>query len=51
MGASGQLHALAAFVPGEITPGNQWIGGLVGLRAGLDAMVNRNRTPGGPGRP
>jgi hypothetical protein len=26
------------FTPGERAPGNHWIGGLVGLSAGLDDM-------------
>jgi hypothetical protein len=30
-GVSGQLHAPAALYPRERTPGNHWIGGLVGL--------------------
>jgi hypothetical protein len=29
------------FSPREITPGTHWIGGWVGLRAGLDAVVKR----------
>jgi hypothetical protein len=29
------------FIPGEITPGVQWIGDWVGPRAGLDAVENR----------
>jgi hypothetical protein len=38
MGMSGQRQAPAArFTPGERTPGTHWIGGWMGLRAGLDA--------------
>jgi hypothetical protein len=29
------------FTPGERAPGTHWIGGSVGLRAGLDAVVKR----------
>jgi hypothetical protein len=29
------------FIPREIAPGTPWIGGWVGLRAGLDAVVKR----------
>jgi hypothetical protein len=36
MGVSGQRHAPAAFYTRERTHGNNWIGGWVGLRAGLD---------------
>jgi hypothetical protein len=36
MGVSGQCHALAAFCLRGKTPGTHWIGGCVGLRAGLD---------------
>jgi len=36
MGVSGQRHAPAALYPRERTPGTHWIGGWVGLRAGLD---------------
>jgi hypothetical protein len=42
MGVNGQRHAPAArFIPGEKTPGTHWIGGWVGLRAGLDAGARR----------
>jgi hypothetical protein len=38
MGVSGQRHAPAALYPREKNPpGTHWIGGWVGLRAGLDA--------------
>jgi len=37
----GQLHAPAALFPGERAPGTHWIGGLVGARAGLDALSKR----------
>jgi hypothetical protein len=29
------------FKPGEITSGARWVGGWVGLRIGLDAVVKR----------
>jgi hypothetical protein len=35
-GVSGQHHALAALNPRESTPRTHRIGGLVGLKAGLD---------------
>jgi hypothetical protein len=35
-GVNGQCHAPAALCPREITPVTHWIGGWVGLRAGLD---------------
>jgi hypothetical protein len=35
MGVSGQRHALAAVYPSESTSCTKWIGGCVGLRAGL----------------
>jgi hypothetical protein len=41
MGVSGQHHAPAALYPRERTPGTHWIGGWVGLRAGLDAGARR----------
>jgi hypothetical protein len=50
-----QLHAFltlalywgewSASHPGQYTPGTHWIGGLVGPRAGLDAMAKRNKSP------
>jgi hypothetical protein len=36
MGVSGQHRDLAALYPQEWTPGTHFIGGWVGLRAGLD---------------
>jgi hypothetical protein len=30
------------FTPGERFPGNHWIGGCVGRRAGLDAVEEKN---------
>jgi hypothetical protein len=33
---SGQVHAPAALYFQESTPGTHWVGGWVGLRAGLD---------------
>jgi hypothetical protein len=41
MGVNGQRHALAALYPRERIPGIHWIGGWVGLRAGLDTEVRR----------
>jgi hypothetical protein len=41
MEMSGQLHALAALPPGKYPPSTRWIGGWVGSRAGLDAVVKR----------
>jgi hypothetical protein len=46
------LHALATLPPGKV-PNIHWIGGWLGLRAGLDAVARRkksqllagNRTP------
>jgi hypothetical protein len=38
---SGQLQAQAALPPGERAPGNHWIGGWVGPRAGLDDVKKR----------
>jgi hypothetical protein len=40
MEVSGQLHAPAALSPERI-PGTNWIGGWVGPRAGLEAVVER----------
>jgi hypothetical protein len=33
---NGQLHALSGLNSEKRTPGTHWIGGWVGLRAGLD---------------
>jgi hypothetical protein len=41
MGVSGQRHAPAALYPRRKDPGTHWIGGWVGLRAGLDAGARR----------
>jgi hypothetical protein len=41
MGVSGQLHALAALLPGKSAPGTHWIGGWVSPRTGLHAVVKR----------
>jgi hypothetical protein len=41
MGVSGQRHALAALYPRGKDPGTHWIGGWVGLRAGLDAVARK----------
>jgi hypothetical protein len=41
MEVSGQLHAPAALSPREGVPGTHWIGGWVGPRAVLDAVVKR----------
>jgi hypothetical protein len=40
MEVSGQLHARADLPPGKEL-GTHWIGGWVGLRAGLDAGMRR----------
>jgi hypothetical protein len=48
MKVSGQLHAPAALSPRERAPGTHWIGGWVGPRAVLDAVVKRKiHTPTG----
>jgi hypothetical protein len=39
--ASGQFHALAAFVSGEIAPGIHWIRVWASLKAGLYAVEER----------
>jgi hypothetical protein len=44
MEVSGQLHAPAALPP-ERDPGTHWIGGWVGPRAVLDAVVKK-KIPG-----
>jgi hypothetical protein len=41
MDASGQLHTPAALPPRERAPGTHWIGGFVGPRDVLDAVVKR----------
>jgi hypothetical protein len=41
MEVSDQLYSPAALPPGERTPGTHWIGGWVGLRAGLDVVEER----------
>jgi hypothetical protein len=41
MEVSGQLQALAALPPRERAPDIHWIGGWVGPRAVLDAVVKR----------
>jgi len=41
MEVSGQLHAAAALPPGKEPHGTHCIGGGVGRRAGLDAVVKR----------
>jgi hypothetical protein len=41
MEVSGQLHAPAALPPGEKAPSIYWIGGWVGPKAVLDAVVKR----------
>jgi hypothetical protein len=38
---SGQLHAPGHFTPRERAPGTHWIGGWVGPRAVLEAVVKR----------
>jgi hypothetical protein len=39
MGVNGQRHVLVALYPRGKDPGTRWIGGWVGLRAGLDTEV------------
>jgi hypothetical protein len=41
MEVSSQLHAQAALPPRKRAPGTHWIGGWVGPRAGLEAVVKR----------
>jgi hypothetical protein len=41
---NGQPHAPAALPPGKVPLGRHWIGGWVGLRAGLDTLEKR-KTP------
>jgi hypothetical protein len=41
MEVSGQLHAPGRFTPRERAPDTHWIGGWVGPRAVLDAVVKR----------
>jgi hypothetical protein len=41
MEVSGELHAPAALLPGKEPPNTHWIGGWVGPRAILDAVVKR----------
>jgi hypothetical protein len=55
MGVSGQRHAPAALNPREWTAGTHWIGGWVGIRAGLDTEARgkilchcRGSNPGRP---
>jgi hypothetical protein len=60
MGVSGQLHTPAALPPRERAHATHWIGGWVGPRAVLDAVVKRKisstrresnpRTPDRPAR-
>jgi len=40
MDVDGQVHVPTALTPGKV-PGTHWIGGWVGPRAGLDAVVRR----------
>ena len=53
MGVGGQRHAPAGLPPQE-RPGTHWIGGWVGLRAGLDVCEkfrpHRDSTPDRPTR-
>jgi hypothetical protein len=41
MEVSGQFHASDRFTPRERALSTHWIGGCVGLRAGLDTVVKR----------
>jgi hypothetical protein len=45
MEVSGQLHAPAALPPGKEPLVPHWIGGWVGPRAVLDAVVKKNSQP------
>jgi hypothetical protein len=45
MKVSGQLHAQAVLHTEEIDPCTNWIGGWVGVRAGLDAVEKRKILP------
>jgi len=45
MGMGGQLHDLAALLPGKI-PGTHCTRGWVGLRAGLDGCAKSHPPPG-----
>jgi len=54
MEVSAELHALDALPPVEGVPGTHWIGGWVGFRTGLDAVVKRRIpiiAPGGTRTP
>jgi len=42
MDVGGQLHAPAALPP-ERAPGTHWVGGWMGSRAVLDAVVKRKK--------
>jgi hypothetical protein len=44
MGVSGQRHAPAALYPGQRISSTHWIGGWVGLRAGLDTEVREKKS-------
>jgi hypothetical protein len=55
MGMNGKRHSPAALYPRERTPGTHWIGGWVGLCAGLDTEARgkilclcRGLNPGRP---
>jgi hypothetical protein len=55
VGVSGQRHAPAVLYPWERTPGTHWIGGCMGVRAGLDTEARgkilclcRESNPGRP---
>jgi hypothetical protein len=41
MEMSGQLHIPSQFTPMEVALGTHWVGGLVGIRASLNALENR----------
>jgi hypothetical protein len=41
MEMSGQLHGPAALPPGKEPPVTHWIGGCMGLRFGMDAVVSK----------
>jgi hypothetical protein len=42
---SGQVYATAALSPGKEPPRTQWIGGYMGLKAGLNALRMENLLP------
>jgi hypothetical protein len=51
MEVNGQLHTPAALPPGKDPPGTRWIGGWVGPRVVLEAVVKKKKfqAPAGKG--